>query len=442
VRRAVIAAVVVCAARAAHANPADMFGFGARGAAMSGAQVAAADDGSANYYNPALLARLDTIRIELGYQAALPALTVDGQDNDVDSSRGTDLDIAVPGHLAGARFTIGAMIFLPDQSLTRLRNQSAQKPRWALYDNLPQRIVFGANAAMSLGDRFAIGGGISFMAATKGAVSLKGLVGFPRPEKSDLDLSIDVDLDTVRYPVGGVWLRALPWLDLAASYRGGFFLTIDLAFRIDGDVGLPGQDPVVHDGHIALRTVSQDLFQPAQWTVGGLARVDDHFSVAFDLAYHRWSTFQNPSAHIDPPDLDLGPFQGLVNLPPGAPLPDPHFHDIVVPRLGMEWLAREDDARRVFVRGGYHYEPSPAPEQTGESNFIDNDKHTFSLGAGLELRHGLGEIIPRPLSFDLSLALTSLVPRDHHKESAVDPIGDYRSGGHVWQMGLLSRWQF
>jgi long-chain fatty acid transport protein len=441
VKRAIVVAVIACGS-IARANPSDMYGFGARGAAMSGAQVAAADDGTANYYNPALLARLETIRIELGYQVALPALQVDGQDNQVDSSRGMDLDIAVPGHLAGTRFTIGAMIFLPDQALTRLRNQSAQKPRWALYDNLPQRIVFGANAAFSIGERVAIGGGISFMAATKGVVNLRGLIGFPRPEQSNLDLAIDVDLDTVRYPVAGAWVRAADWLDLGVSYRGGFFLTIDLAFRLEGDVGLPGQPPVVQNGHIGLHTVSQDLYQPAQWTVGGLARVSDRFSVAFDLAYHRWSTFQNPSAHIDPPDLDLGQFQGLVNIPPFPDLPEPHFHDIVVPRLGMEWLAREDDDHRVLVRGGYHYERSPAPEQTGESNFIDNDKHTFSLGAGYELRHGLGEIIPRPVSFDVSLALTSLAPRDHHKDSPIDPVGDYRSGGHVWQMGFLTRWQF
>lgn len=439
-RRALI--VLVMLGGAAHANPADMFGFGARGAAMAGAQVAAADDGTANYYNPAILARLETIRIELGYQVALPSLKIDDQDNGVDSSRGTAIDIAVPGTLAGARFTIGAMLFLPDQALTRLRNESAQKPRWALYDNLPQRLVFGANAAIAIGDRLAIGGGVSFMAATKGVVNLRGLVGFPRPELSNLDLAIDVDLDTIRYPEAGVWFRALPWLDLGASYRGGFYLTIDLAFRLQGDVGSPGQPPAVSNGHVDLHTVSQDLFQPAQWVVGASARASKHFSIAFDLAYHRWSTFQNPSAHIDPPDIDLGQFNSFVHIPPFPPLPDPNFHDIIVPRLGVEWLAQEDARHRLFARAGYVFEPSPAPEQTGESNFVDNDKHTLTVGAGYELRRGLGEIIPRPVSFDVSLGLTTLAPREHRKVSPIDPVGDYRSSGHVLEMGILSRWQF
>jgi long-chain fatty acid transport protein len=440
-RRALIVLLTIAPA-AARANPADMFGFGARGMAMGGAMTAAADDATANYYNPAMLARLDTIRIELGYQAALPFLTTDGQDNHVDSARGTDIDIAVPGELYGARFTVGAMILLPDQAVTRLRELSAQQPRWALYDNLPQRLVFGANAALALGDRVTVGGGISYMAATKGTVNLRGLVGFPQPERSNLDLAIDVDLDTIRYPEAGIWVRAADWLDLAASYRGGFVLTIDLAFRLQGDIGLPGQPPVVQNGHVFLRTTSQDLYQPAEYTVGGLARVSPKLKISADLSYHRWKTYENPSAHIDPPDIDVGQFQGMVNIPPFPPLPPPGFHDIWVPHLGAEWIAREDDDHRWIARGGYVYEPSPAPEQTGESNFIDNDKHTFSAGLGLTLRHGLGEIIPRPVDFDLGVGFTELVPRDHHKMSPIDPIGDYRSGGHVIMMGILSRWQF
>src|SRR5262249_37666994 len=183
---------------------------------------------------------LDTIRLEVGYQAALPALRIDGQDNDVDSARGTDLAIAVPGQLAGARFTVGTMAYLPDQAVTRLRNQPAQRPRWALYDHLPQRTGSGGKAAVGFGDRLSLGGGVSFMSATQGVVRLRGLVGFPRPEQSELDLSIDVDLKTVRYPVAGAWYRALPWLDLGASYRGGFVLPIDLALRLSGDIGAPG----------------------------------------------------------------------------------------------------------------------------------------------------------------------------------------------------------
>lgn len=439
-RRALILAILACATTA-RANPADLFGFGARGAAMGGAQVAAGDDATTNYYNPALMARLDDIRIELGYQVALPALKVDNQDLHVDAARGVDIDLAVPGRLGGARLAFGAALYLPDQQLTRLRNQSAQQPRFIEYDNLPQRIVLAANVAIAIGDRLSLGAGISYMSSTKGTIALRGLIGLPRAEDSNLDLAMDVDLQTIRYAVAGVAWRALPWLDLGASYRGGFRLAIDLAFGIRGNVGTPSQPPVVTDGHLDLRTVSQDLFQPAQYTVGFAARLTPRFLLAFDVAYHRWSTFENPSAHITI-DLDIGQFNNLVNIPPFPALPAPNFHDIVVPRLGLEWLAAGSAARTIKLRAGYVYQPSPAPEQVGETNFIDDDRHIFSLGLGYELRHGLGAIIPRPLSLDGFVGMTALEPRDHRKLSPVDPIGDYRSGGHIWTMGIVSRWRF
>jgi long-subunit fatty acid transport protein len=425
----------------ARANPADMFGFGARGAAMGNAQVAAANDGTAAYYNPALLARLDDIGIDVGYQAALPTLRVDGGDTHTDPSRGFDIDLVVPGRIGGARLAIGACLFLPDQQITRLRSSSAEQPRFILYDNLPQRLVLAAVAAVSLGDRLQVGGGISYMSSTKGTVQLSGLLGFPRPEDSNLALAIDVDLLTIRYPVAGVSYRALPWLDLGFSYRGGFYLTVDLAFSVHGDVGEPGMPPVVTNGHLDLEAVTQDLFQPAQYTAGFDARLTPRLQLAFDLTYKRWSAFQNPSAHITF-DLDVGQFNDLVDIPPFPPLPEPNFHDIAVPRVGVEWLAADSPQRRWFGRAGYVYEPSPAPEQVGESNFIDNDKHTVSIGAGLELSRGLRPFIPRPVSFDAFLSLTELVPRDHRKISPIDPAGDYRSSGHVLAMGLLSRWRF
>jgi long-subunit fatty acid transport protein len=127
-------------------------------------------------------------------------------------------------------------------------------------------------------------------------------------------------------------------------------------------------------------------------------------------------------------------------IPPQKPLPPANLHDIIVPRLGVEW--RGAPGRRTWAaRGGYAYEPTVAPEQTGESNFVDNDKHTLSLGGGVEWP-GLGGVILKPLSLDAFVALTVLAPRTHHKLSPVDPVGDYRSSGYVIVAGLSSRWRF
>lgn len=432
-KRAALAVLLV--AGRAHANPADLFGFGARGQAMAGAQVAGADDTSATYYNPALLARSNDIRIDLGYHLAMPRLTVDGRDTDVDASRGLAVGLAVPGRLLGARLAVGAGLFLPDQQITRTRTLASSAPRFALYDNRPQRLLLSADLAAALPHGVSIGAGIAYMSSTQGVVALDGIVGFPDASSSQLDLAIDVDLKTIRYPHLGVAWDVRPWLTVGVAYRGGFKLVLDQVFDVTGDIGTPGVDPLVSDGSLHLRSRAQDLFQPAQLTAGASARLTPAWTVAFDLAWHRWSVFENPAARIDIA-LDIGMFNDLVDIPPQEPLPAPHFHDIAVPRLGVEHTRGS-----TRWRAGYAYEPSPAPPQRGATNFIDNDKHTLSIGAGFE-RAGLGGIVLRPISLDLALAATWMPARDHQKLIAADAIGDYRSGGVVLAGSVMTRWRF
>jgi long-subunit fatty acid transport protein len=214
---------------------------------------------------------------------------------------------------------------------------------------------------------------------------------------------------------------------------------IDQSVHVGGNIGAPGLDPVVEGGRLDLRSVSQDLFQPMQITAGFAAQLTPRWLVAFDLAYHRWSTFDNPTARIEI-ELDIKDFNNLINIPPQRPLAVANLHDIVVPRLGVEWRSRP--GRRTWsARGGYVYEPTVAPEQSGESNFLDNDKHTLSIGGGLEWL-GLGGVILKPISLDAFVAVTVLAPRAHHKLSPIDAVGDYRSSGYVVATGLSSRWRF
>ena len=436
---AAVAAALVAGAPAAGANPIDLFGFGPRGQAMAGAQVADAEDTSASYYNPALLARSSDIRIDVGYQLAVPRLTIDGRDTGVDVSRGLALGLAVPGRVLGARLAVGAGLFLPDQQITRTRTLASERPRFALYDNRPQRLFLAANLALELPGGVAVGAGIAYMSSTQGTVELDGLVAIPDPEESDLDLAIDVDLRTIRYPQAGIAWQARPWLTVAASYRGGFKLVLDQRFVITGDVGAPGSPPLVPDGYLDLRSRAQDLFQPAQLTVGASAHVTPRLSLAFDLAWHRWSAFENPAARIDLA-LDLGDFNDLIDIPPQDPLPAPHFHDIAVTRVGGEYTLTTG-RRRWRARAGYAHEPSPAPAQRGATNLIDNAKHTLSAGAGVEVP-GLGGIVLRPVAIDIAVAVTALPDREHAKLIAADPIGDYRSGGAVFAASLGTRWRF
>jgi long-chain fatty acid transport protein len=425
----------------ARANPADAFGFGSRAAAMGNAATAIADDGSACYYNPAGLARADDLRIDIGYQAALPRLALNGHDSGVDATHGFTAALVAPGRLFGVRFAFGAALFLPDDRLTRVRQLPYTQPQWIYYDNRTQRLLLVAALAVQIVPGLTIGGGAAFMSRTSGTVALEGTIAVTDTDaQSALQSSVHVDLVALRYPHVGIAWQATRWLTVAASYRHSFSLQVDQGFSIHGNVGNPGVPPIVTNGALDARSQSSDLFQPWQLTVGGALRLTRTLLVSVDATFARWSEFPTPASQLALA-LDLGPtFNPLVHLPPARSYAPPGFHDILIPRLGVEWRALERARLALDLRGGYSYEASPVPEQWGQTSYADSDKHRFSLGAGLEAR--LGRWLPRPLAFDLHLAATYLPPRANRKQDPLDPTGDFVAKGVVVEMGVTSRWRF
>jgi long-chain fatty acid transport protein len=439
-RRLAALALLVDAAAAAPAlaNPADAFGFGARAPAMGNAATAAAREAAANYYNPGALAVGDHISIDLGYQFALPHLDINGGDQDVDSSRGLTAGATIPGHIGALKLAFGVAVFLPDERLVRTRTLPSDRPRWMYYDNRPQRFFLGSTIALQLGN-FYIGGGVAYMSKTLGSLDLNGRIGYPIADDSDLNLAIDVKLQAVRYPQAGILWRVTPWLDVGLTYRGGFVLELDQAFSVKGNLG-SASNPIVTDAFFELQAIALDLYQPTEIALGAAVRATPRLTIAFDATYERWSTFENPSSVIAI-RYDLKQFNSLVHIPAELPLEKAYYHDIVIPRLGVEVLAYKGPKLSLLARGGYSWEPSPAPEQRGETNFVDNDKHTLSAGLGLEVA-GLGSIVPLPFDIDLYVAATLLPERTHRKLSPVDPVGDYASKGSVLGGGIATRWRF
>src|SRR5207253_1885145 len=122
--------------------------------------------------------------------------------------------------------------------------------------------------------------------------------------------------------------------------------------------------------------------------------------------------------------LDIGRLNDLAHIPVTMPYPDPGFHDILIPALGVEWRALDGmlgDRLALDLRWGYRYEASPVPDQPAESSFGDADKHIFSMGAGVMLKH-LGEVLPHPLALDVFVALHYLPERSFLKADPRSPV--------------------
>ena len=440
-RRALATLLVLAAAGPARGNPIDQFGFGSRAAAMAGAAAAdVADGAAANYYNPGALIARRRMTFELGYTYNHPDLSINGQSQGVDDSRGILAGLVVPGRIGKLELAVGAAVHLPDERITRTRQLLFSRPRWVLFDNRPQRLLMSTNLAVRIMKGLTIGGGITYMSREKGLIDLKGLVGLPDPKDSNLDLAIGVDLVSIRYPQAGILWEPAPGVAVGLTYRDKFELEVHEGFRVDGSIGAPGIPPIVENGYFQLLSQSTDLFQPAQVAAGLSLQPWRRTRVELDATWNHWSAFKDPAAVIAL-SLDLKQLNNLVRIPPPRTFGPAGFHDTIVPRLGIEHQLHEGRSMDVTLRGGYSYDPSPVPEQGGTTNFVDNDKHSLLIGAGLAIK-GMGPILPRPLLVDVHLGATFLPERLTRKWSPVDPVGDYRSGGTLWQIGLTTRAEF
>lgn len=439
-RAALVLALVGGLGAAARANPIDAFGFNSRAAAMASAVTAAIDDGGASYHNPAGLVRGRALRIDLGYRYAQPLVRINGADLGVDASRGLAVGLTAPAAIGKFRFAFGVALWLPDQRITRVRSLPFAQPRAVYYDNRMQRFLLSANLAIQIVPGLYIGGGLTFMSRTTGSVSLRGLVAVNDPDQSSLQSSINVDLVAVRYPQAGILWEVNSRLALALTYRHSFNLTLEQAFDIRGDIGSPGQPPIVQNGSLVAGTSSTDMFQPWQLTAGAAARLWRPVLITFDLTFARWSEYPVPATAVDF-RLDAGIFNDQVMIPAPRQYPAPRFSDVVIPRVGVEAEVLDGPKLGLLLRGGWSYEPTPVPEQFGEETLADSDKHTFATGLGIELRC-LRPVLTRPLDIDFHFAATYLADRYNRRVEPLHPVGDFVTSGVVLSVGLGLRSRF
>ena len=435
-------AACALAAKDLRANPVDTFGYGGRSTAMAGANVADVDDFSANYYNPAGLVASKGLRFDVGYVHAAHHLQMNGRDNQVDPLRAMEFGIVAPGKIAALPFAIGIGMHLPDDRVLRVRSLEQQQPRWEMFDNRTQRLFFAANLAIRPWPWLEVGGGLAFLAQTHARLDITGNVDLADPVMSELRHEVDADLTSIRYPQAGVRVIATDRLRFAAVYRGSFQLALD----IDARLAVTAQYLKVQVPLLALiSTKSINAFLPQQVVVGGSWDASDAVTLDADLTWIQWSAYKSPVTRVTS-DIKIDAPAGFPSrLLPEKPAPtlvlDPNFRDTFVPRLGVEWRvpldARGREGHVLSLRGGYFYERSPIPEQTGGTNFVDSDRHVLTGGVGIKLADLL-DVVPGDLRFDLYGTFSYLPPRTMHKAEGYDLIGDYTARGTIWLLGATA----
>lgn len=432
------------------AQPMDTYGMGSRSVAMGGAVTADVEDFTANYYNPAGLARSREARIGVGYFGAFHDLRIGGFDANVDPVRGLVLGLVVPGSIGDVRFAFGLGLHLNDDHVSRTRSLPARRPRWEFYDNRPRRTFLAAHLAIRPVEWLTIGGGISFLSFSTNRLSIRGDLDIAMPDRrSRLEHEILTDLTTIRYPQFGFQVQPTHELSFGAVYRGQFALdntleavagcaTMDdpacntrLSFTGLGD-GFPG--------YFHLLTQSVNAFVPQQVSVGASWAPTDDFRVNAEVTWVNWSAYVSPVGRasillrIEVPES----LRGTIRVPDaiGGSVPQPAlFEDRFVPRVGVEGVAFRERMVALRLRGGFFYEQSPVPNQSAITNLADSDRFAFSAGIGLRVEE-LRPLLPGFLQFDAHFQYALLADRTMTKASLVDPTGDYVIGGDILAAGI------
>ena len=425
----------------ARASVPDAYGFGSRAAAMAGAVSGDAVDFSASYYNPAGLADAPGVSVGVGYMYDWQNLRVSGLDTEVGPVHGVVGGVVAPGELFGLPFAFGIAVHLPDDGLSYINARRQGVPRWELYDSRSQLLYLSANLAIRPVDWLSIGGGVAYLSATRGTFGIRGRANVLSPFSSALEHEVDADLTAVRFPQVGVHVQIEDWLGIGLTYRGESKLDLTLSAHLEGVVDFAGIDvPLLYE--LEAHTVS--AFTPHQLELGLSFQRVKRLRVNVDLTWMHWSSYDSPTAEIDAL-LDIEPPPGTSLDLPDAPAPTriiaPEFVDTVVPRFGVEYrvpLGDEGEGSvELPVRAGYAYEASPVPDQSGETNLIDADRHTLTLGAGVAWNRPCDEITGA-LTLDVHGTFSVLPERVVLKSSPADFVGDYRASGTIFGFGTTA----
>ena len=429
----------------ARANPLDAFGFGSREAAMGGAVAADVSDFSAGYYNPAGLALAHGFELSAGYFRADHSLYMNGQNNGVDPVKGLVGGAVVPGKLLGVPFAVGVGVHLPDDRLARVRALAQDQPRWELYDNRNQRLWFGVNLAVSPTPWLQLGGGLTLMAATRAGLDISGDFDLLKPYYSSLRHQVQADLTMVAYPDFGARVKVSKRIAVALVYRGQFQMDLQVAAKVHagaatgGAMGSIPQTDLTTVG-LGLQTNTIDSFLPQQVVAGSSFQITDDLRANVDLTWVNWSAYVPPVTQINT-QLNIPPPKGgwpAGIQPPTQPAPITilpiSMSDRIVPHVGIEWRAIAQPTWEGFLRGGYEFDKSPIGAQTGQTNYVDSDRHVISTGVGVRLLHP-GEVLPGDVRFDIHAQLSVLPDTTIQKQDASDLVGNYTAGGHIWNLG-------
>ena len=389
------------------ASPFDVYGPGARSAAMGGAQVANPKGAAATYDNVAGLAGQEP-EFRIGAFASFVDAPIllnerpDGYDvPDLGSrspampssnTRNPRSDSEGPRPMYGVQFgaitdfgdtrtRAGLTVMLPTNGLLDLQTHFPDERERYFSNQLHHEIVgsrihrpvIDLGIARPLTDRISFGIGGTYLPAT--VVTTGAYVRDPA-DQSDVDINADVHTGNQWGFVAGVQAEVLEDLHVGLAYRG------DVAFVIEGanEVQVRGIDVDEEESRQQLDWVP--VSTPSSLRAG-LAWAISDVELTVDGRYVFWSS------HVNTHGEEAG------------------FEDSIETRAGVEWASSSD----TRLRAGAGFIPTPVPDQRGRTNYVDNSRLSGSVGASHRF-----QLWQRDMEASWFLQVQHLLRRETHKK--------------------------
>lgn len=433
---------------AAHASGYYMSDVGTRGMARGGANIAGADDLSAQYYNPAALIRLRRPQVYLSYTMVNQPITFTRKDYDADGNVLKTYDEvsneAKPMHIPN--FGVSHHFGLPN-TMFALGLFSPFAPRFDYDEEGSQRytmkkaLVIQFYAGPSVAHRIGwltIGAGAfwTYVGADQGLdLAICQTKSGGEANCNDENLQQPAEGSQV-YDVGvelsmadkssftwnlGLLAEPKPWITVGYSAQPK--LNVDGTGSIDAEFEkghwmTEGSLPLIDGSKHSDNDVNVLLTMPWIHRLGVAFHDEDrNWEVEGATTYQRWRVTEE--IKVTNVDLTLPTTEQVQSLTgaTGDPIESIVIDDDIVLPAGYEdtWSFRLGGHYRVIdpllLRAGVLFEKSAIPAATQGVNLMDGDKWAFGFG-------GTGSILKNRLDIDLGMLYT-IYPTREIKDSEV-----------------------
>ncbi len=347
----------------------------------------------------------------------------------VEGGRGQNIGLLLPIGKKSRPLSLGVNVYLSGKSLSRVSGPPVNHPFYPLYQDISRNTSYTVSVGYRIWNGLSVG--------LTGTTSLVSLADYQLTSTSNVSFSASaVEVRTVFRP-GFSFVYDTRFSAEAGTNERGWLLGFlyraksELSTKLTANVNISGV-PITGE----LNSFPQ--FSPAEWTLSAAKQLNDRLSLALDLSYVQWSAYKNPFG-----DGNINSFTfGSGNAGAG-------FDDTIMPKLGAEysWRTKKSAFKQWALRSGYFYAPTPVPDQSGNTNFADSDRHGISFGFGTSVTNpwaaASDKIEQDWIDFDLYVQLNHLVRRDIIKTNALS-LGapGYTTGGNIWTYGLHTSLNF